>query len=174
MAAAPNTRGWAGRTLANSGWAKLIMDEKQVPERIRSESSEVVLLVAGEDMVRNLAHMILEESGYVVLEAHDGREGLALCAGHQGPIDLLVTDLTIAELDAHELAERALKLRPGLKVLFLSDRTEDVALKESIVLKERIRAGGAFLQKPFTPVGLAEKVREALDSKAPAPNDHRN
>ena len=127
------------------------MEEKQVPEPTHSQTSEVVLLVAEEDMVRNLANMILESNGYVVLEACDAREGLALCAGHQGPIDLLVTDLTIAELNGHEFAERACKLRPGLKVLFLSDRRED--------------------QKPFTPVGLAEKVREALDSQSPAPGN---
>jgi len=144
------------------------MEEKQVPERIRSTSSEVVLLVAEEDMVRNLAHMILETSGYVVLEAGDAREGLALCANHQGPIDLLVTDLMSAELNGHELAERALKLRPGLKVMFLSEHAEDVELKRSIP------AGSAFLEKPFTPVGLAEKVREALDSGASAPGNPRN
>jgi CheY-like chemotaxis protein len=138
------------------------MDEKQVPERIRSKTSEVVLLVDEEDMVRNLAHMILEASGYVVLEARDWREGLALCAGHQGPIDLLVTDLMFAELNGHEFAERAGKLRPGLKVMFMYERPED------IVLKEGMHAGSVFLQKPFAPVGLAEKVREALDSQAPA------
>lgn len=137
-----------------------------MPERIRSKSSEVILVVAEEDMVRELARTTLDESGYVVLEARDAREGLALCAGHQGPIDLLVTDLTMAELNGHELAERAIQLRPGLKVLFLSGHTEDVVLK---------KGSHAFLQKPFTPVGLAEKVREALDSKASAPsNDRRN
>jgi len=79
----------------------------------------------------------------VVLEARDAREGLALCAGHQGPIDLLVTDLTMAELNGHELAERAIQLRPGLKVLFLSGHTEDVVLK---------KGSHAFLQNPSHPL----------------------
>lgn len=153
----------------------MTMDVEQVPERIRSKSSEVVLVVAEEDMVRNLAHMILEESGYLVLEASDALEALAVCAGHQGPIDLLVTDLLTAELNGHELAERALKLRPGLRVLFLSDPTSDPTAgaerNERVVLQET--NGRLSLQKPFTPVGLAENVRQALDAKAPAPaNDH--
>ena len=145
-----------------------MMDENQPMEGLERTGSEVVLLVAEEDMVRNLAHMILEASGYVVLEARDGREGLALCAGHQGPIDLLVTDPMIAELGGPELAARAVKLRPRLKVMFLSGQREDIALKDAI------HTGTAFLQKPFTPVGLVEKVREALDSNTPAGIDPRS
>jgi len=86
----------------------------RVPERIRSKSSEVILVVAEEDMVRELARTTLDESGYVVLEARDAREGLALCAGHQGPIDLLVTDLTMAELNGHELASEPDELKKHL------------------------------------------------------------
>jgi two-component system cell cycle sensor histidine kinase/response regulator CckA len=139
------------------------MDQHKVPESSRSKGSEVVMAVDEEDLVRNLAHVILETSGYVVLEARDSHEALALCALHQGPIDLLVTDLMISELGGHELAERALKLRPNLKFMFMhTDDTDDAALKKNGL------DGSAFLQKPFTPVGLAERVREALDSKAHA------
>ena len=124
------------------------------------KGSEVVLLVEDEDAVRLLARRILEASGYVVLEARNGREGLALCEAHEGPIDLLVTDVVMPELGGRELAEGALKLRPGMKVMFMSGHTQDV------VLKEGVQKGAAFLQKPFTPVGLAQKVRETLDSDA--------
>ena len=65
---------------------------------------------------------------------------------------------SMPELGGRELAESALKLRPGLKVLFMSGHTPDV------VLKEGVQKGTAFLQKPFTPVALAQKVRETLDS----------
>ena len=126
------------------------------------KGSEVILLVEDEDAVRRLAQKVLEASGYVVLEARNGREGLALCESHQGPIDLLISDVVMPELGGRELAEGALKLRPGLKVMFMSGHTQDV------VLKEGIRKGTAFLQKPFTPVGLAQKVRETLDSAAPS------
>jgi signal transduction histidine kinase/ActR/RegA family two-component response regulator len=120
--------------------------------------SEVVLLVEDEDAVRKLARIILEASGYVVLDARNGREGLALCETHHGPIDLLVTDVMMPELGGRELAEGAIKLRPGLKVMFMSGHTEDT------VLKEGVQKGTAFLQKPFTPARLAQKVRETLDS----------
>jgi DNA-binding response OmpR family regulator len=134
------------------------MGEKQVPQDMRPKTTEVILLVEPDDMVRNLAHMVLEEGGYTVLEARDGLEGFALCADHQGPIDLLVTNLMIRDLDGPELAERAIKLRPRLKVMFLAERMEDVLAKE-----EAIRAGTVVI-KPFTPVGLAERVREVLES----------
>ncbi|MGA2184651.1 MAG: chemotaxis protein CheB [Bryobacteraceae bacterium] len=120
--------------------------------------SEVILLVEDADMVRVLARRILEASGYVVYEARNGQEALALCEAHEGPIDLLVSDVVMPELGGREVAEQALKLRPGLKVMFMSGHTQDV------VLKEGIQKGTAFLQKPFTPVGLAQKVRETLDS----------
>jgi nitrogen-specific signal transduction histidine kinase/CheY-like chemotaxis protein len=124
------------------------------------KGSEVILLVEDEDAVRKLARMILEASGYVVLEARNGREGLALCEAHAGPIDLLVSDVVMPELGGRELAEGALKLRPGMKVMFMSGHTQDV------ILKEGVQKGTAFLQKPFTAVEIAQKVRETLDSAA--------
>jgi len=123
------------------------------------QGTEVVLLVEDEDAVRGLARRILEKRGYVVLEAHHGREGLALCEAHQGPIDLLVTDVVMPEFGGRELAEGALKLRPALKVLFMSGHTQDTTLTEDV------EKGVAFLQKPFTPMALARKVRETLDSE---------
>lgn len=113
-----------------------------------------------EDAVRKLACLVLQASGYKVLEARNGREGLALCEAHEGPIDLLMTDVVMPELGGRDLAEGALKLRPGMKVMFMSGHTQDV------VLKEGVQKGTAFLQKPFTPAGLAQKVRDTLDGDA--------
>jgi len=122
------------------------------------KGSEVILVVEDEDAVRKLARTVLENSGYVVLDARNGREGLALCKAHQGPIDLLVTDVVMPELGGRELAQGALKLRPGMRIVFLSGHTQDV------ILKEGVEKGTAFLRKPFSPVELTHKVREALDS----------
>ena len=102
-------------------------------------------MVEDEDAVRKLARMVLETSGYVVLDARNGREGLALCEAHQGPIDLLVTDVVMPELGGRELAQGALKLRPGMKVVFMSGHTQDV------VLKEGVEKGTAFLRSLFRP-----------------------
>ena len=83
---------------------------------------------------------------------------LKLCETHPGKIDLLLTDVVMPVLGGRELAEAARKLRPGLKVIFMSGHTEDV------VLKEGVQHGAAFLHKPFTPLQLAQKVRETLDA----------
>jgi signal transduction histidine kinase/ActR/RegA family two-component response regulator len=122
--------------------------------------AEVVLLVEDEDKVRKLARTILQHRGYVVLEARDGREGLSVSAAHQGKIDLLLSDVVMPEIGGWELAERILKMRPDVKVLLMSGHTQDV------VLKEGVKAGTAFLQKPFAPADMARKVREVLDSPA--------
>jgi signal transduction histidine kinase/ActR/RegA family two-component response regulator len=120
---------------------------------------ETILLVEDEEMVRVLARKILESSGYVVYDARDGTEGLAFCQTHPGSIDLLLSDVVMPGLGGRELAERVVGLRPGLKVMFMSGHTQDVLLKEGVQ-----QGGAAFLQKPFTPSALAQKVREALDS----------
>ena len=123
-------------------------------------SAEVVLLVEDEDQVRKLAGRILQSCGYIVLEARDGRDGISVSEAHQGKIDLLVSDVVMPELGGREMAERILTTRPDIKVLFMSGHTQDV------ILKEGIKAGAAFLQKPFAPSELAEKVRAILDSPA--------
>jgi nitrogen-specific signal transduction histidine kinase/ActR/RegA family two-component response regulator len=122
--------------------------------------TEVILLVEDEEVVRRLARRILETSGYVVHEACNGREGLAVCQSYEGRIDLLVTDVVMPQLGGRDLAAAALRLRPQLKVLFMSGHTEDVMLREGI------HRGAAFLHKPFLPIELAQKVRETIDSNA--------
>jgi two-component system, chemotaxis family, CheB/CheR fusion protein len=122
--------------------------------------SEVVLLVEDEELVRALARRFLEVNGLTVLEARNGREGLALCESHKGRIDLLLTDVMMPELGGRELAESAVRQRPDMKIMFMSGYTQDVALKEGI------KQGAAFLQKPFTLEGFIQKVRETLDSDA--------
>ena len=141
------------------------MDETQpaggtLPEAAAPPGSEIVLLVEDEDPVRKLVRTILEKRGHVVLDARNGREGLALCVAHQKSIALLVTDIIMPELSGRELAEAARALRPELKVIFMSGHTPDVVLKEGLSKRT------AFLQKPFTPTRLAQRVREILDSDA--------
>ena len=123
-------------------------------------SSEVILLVEDEEMARTLARTILVTSGYVVPEAHDGGEALAMSESHEGVIDLRLTDVMMPVLGGRDLAGRAAIKGPGMKVLFMSGHTPDVVLREGI--GSRI----AFLPKPFRPANLARKVREVLDSPA--------
>lgn len=122
--------------------------------------TEEILLVEDEDSVRVLARRILETLGYVVHEAQNGREGLTFCESYTGKLALLLSDVVMPELGGRELAESAVALLPGLKVVLMSGHTQDT------VLKEGIQKGTPFLQKPFTPIALARMVRKTLDSTA--------
>jgi PAS domain S-box-containing protein len=119
---------------------------------------ETVLLAEDEDSVRRLARRVLEEGGYTVLEAREATEALTISEAWDGPIDLLLTDVVMPELNGRELAERLSVLRPGTQVLYISGYTDHD------VLGGIVGPGSNFLQKPFTPEALANKVREILDA----------
>jgi PAS domain S-box-containing protein len=120
--------------------------------------TEVVLLVEDGDEVRQLARQVLENRGYLVLEAGHGGEALDLCARQARRIDLLVTDVIMPQMSGRELAERLASTQPGLRVLYLSGYTDAECLRRGLIEGDR-----AFLPKPFTPKALARKVREVLD-----------
>ena len=116
------------------------------------------MLVEDEEALRSLTRRILTNSGYVVLEAAEGREALRIAEEHRGTIHLLVSDVVMPELSGQQLAEKLLALRPETKVLFLSGYTDDAVMRHG-VLQEQVN----FLQKPFLSATLSRKVREVLD-----------
>ena len=125
--------------------------------------TETVLLVEDEPAVRKLARIVLEKNGYTILEADRGGEALRIAAEEEGPIHILVTDVVIPQLSGRQLAERIEAIRPCTKVLYMSGYTGNAIIHHGV-----LDQGIAFLQKPFTPLGLLRKVREVLD--APKPN----
>ena len=128
------------------------------PGRV-SHGSETVLLVEDDEMVRNLTRRILRRSGYQVLVARNGSAALLLCERHQGPIDLLLTDVIMPEMSGRALVEALAKIRPNVPVLYMSGYAMDAAAENG-----RLTEGAAFLQKPFGPDALADRVREVLDA----------
>jgi DNA-binding NtrC family response regulator len=120
--------------------------------------SETILLVEDEDIVRGLARQILEQAGYNVLDARGGEEAIRLCRERRGPIDLLLTDIVMPETSGKEVAERLTRLRPATRVLYMSGYTDDAIVHHGV-----LDSDVEFIQKPFTPIALARKVREVLD-----------
>jgi nitrogen-specific signal transduction histidine kinase/ActR/RegA family two-component response regulator len=133
---------------------------KPLIEMVAPRGSETILLVEDEDVVRGLARQILEEAGYNVLDARGGDEAIRLCRDLRGPIDLLLTDVVMPEASGKEVADRLTKLRPATCVLYMSGYTDDAIVHHGVVDSDV-----EFIQKPFTPVALAQKVREVLDLK---------
>src|SRR5215469_7459309 len=88
------------------------------------KGSEVVLLVEDEPGVRELAREYLQMSNYTVLVAEDGHSALELAATHAGPIHLLMTDVVMPGMGGRELADRMRRLRPEIKILYMSGYTE--------------------------------------------------
>ncbi|MCM3874077.1 MAG: PAS domain S-box protein [Pyrinomonadaceae bacterium] len=127
-----------------------------------SMGTETVLLVEDEQMVRHMARHILEASGYTVMEAASGREAIEMCRVHDGPVDLLLTDVVMPHISGPRLSEEIVKMRPGIPVLYMSGYTDSTVVNQGI-----LDEGMPFLQKPFTPDALALKVRECLDKQDP-------
>jgi PAS domain S-box-containing protein len=121
---------------------------------------ETILLVEDEWAVRMSTRLILERYGYKVLEAADGAEGLKTWQEHRGSIALLLTDLVMpGEVGGHELGRRLEAEQPGLKVIFASGYSAEIAGKDF-----QLQAGEAFVQKPFITDQLLEIIRRSLDS----------
>ncbi len=126
---------------------------------ISLQGMETVLLVEDEEMLRALARQVLQRNGYRVLEASGGPEAVEIFERHEGPINLLLTDVVMPKMSGHELAQRLTMLSPELKVLYISGYAE-----QELVGRGLSSNSWALLQKPFTPDALARRVRELLDS----------
>ena len=119
--------------------------------------TERILLVEDEAVVRKVASRILEGLGYRVVQAENVREALEKME-REGRFDLVVTDVIMPGGSGTELA-RKLKARGfDMRILYISGYAD-----QSVTLNGFLEKGNAFLQKPFTPTSLAEKVREVLD-----------
>src|SRR5438874_2301315 len=133
-------------------------DARPAPAEVRG-GTETVLVVEDAASVRMVTRQVLERHGYTILEAPNGDTALRLAAKHHGPIDLLLTDVVMPGLSGRQLAEQLVRLRPSMKVLYVSGYGENAVVHHGI-----LESGVAYLQKPFTPETLARRVRDTLDA----------
>jgi two-component system cell cycle sensor histidine kinase/response regulator CckA len=136
-------------------------DEKSAPppeETISDLTGTArILLVEDEDAVRTFATRALTNKGYEVVTAESGEAGLQVFIDLKKPIDLLVTDVIMPDMDGPTLARHIREKMPTMKIIFMSGYTEDK-------LKDHMGEGVYFLPKPFTLKQLAAKVKEVMES----------
>jgi PAS domain S-box-containing protein len=121
------------------------------------QSSETVLLVEDEDVVRDLARRVLERHGYTVFACAHGAEAVELSERHDGRIDLLLTDVVMPGLRGYEVARMVAATRPEIKILYMSGYAEEALGGGPAV------GGAALIEKPFAIEALARRVREMLE-----------
>jgi two-component system, cell cycle sensor histidine kinase and response regulator CckA len=130
-------------------------------ERLREiplSGKETVLLVEDEAEILNLAKAALRRHGYKVLSAQSPSDALALCEKYGDTIDLLITDVVMPGMNGKELKDKVELKYPDIKVLFMSGYPADIVAHRGV-----LEEGVEFLQKPFSQIILAKKIREVLN-----------
>ena len=122
-----------------------------------------IALAEDEAALRGVARRVLMSLGYTVLEARHGGDALRLAATHDGPIDVLVTDVVMPELGGRELSKTLRRARPHVAVLYITGYTDDELLRKGI-----LEPGAQLLRKPFLPSELARAVKQLLITRSAA------
>ncbi|BCS34857.1 hypothetical protein TBR22_A40830 [Luteitalea sp. TBR-22] len=124
-------------------------------EVARARSASVVLVVDDEAELRTLVCLLLRNAGYTVLEASGGEAAYEVASRHEGPIDLLLTDLVMPEQDGFTVARRLREMRPDIAVAYMSGYTDHLETTADDAM--------LLLGKPFLPQALLTHVRRALE-----------
>ena len=120
--------------------------------------SETILVVDDDEKVRELIGAVLARTGYRVLEAENAGEALMISEQHPETIHLLLTDVVMPRIGGRTLAERLVRARPDIKVVFMSGYADDLVKLQGV-----LEAGAAFIAKPVVPATLQRRIREVLD-----------
>lgn len=118
--------------------------------------SGTILVVNGEEAIRNVVRQVLERADYRVLEVQDAEEALEICRQPMERIDLLLTEVTMPRVSGRALVEWAATLQPRMKVIYMS-KNVDFLLSEGVLKPDM-----AYLRKPFTGTEVLRKVAEVL------------
>jgi signal transduction histidine kinase/CheY-like chemotaxis protein len=125
------------------------------PEPARG--AETILVVEDDDAVRRMTREFLKIKGYTVLEARSAANAIQVMEERNEEIDLVLTDVLMPGMKGRELVEKLTEIRANIKVLYMSAYTEDAAINIGV-----LNPGTEFIEKPFGPDDLANKIREVL------------
>jgi nitrogen-specific signal transduction histidine kinase/ActR/RegA family two-component response regulator len=125
-----------------------------------SQGSETILLVEDDDDVREITRRILEDKSYTVLQASLPSQAQAVSASFQGTIDLILTDVSMPEMDGLSLVESLIQERPEMQVLYMSGYVEIEATEARLIQNNE-----SYLEKPFGPERLLNAIREVFEAK---------
>ena len=124
---------------------------------------ETILVVDDEDSLRTVIVDLLNHLGYCTLSAANAQEAMALAMDYQGRIDLLLTDVVMHPLPGPALAEKLMRARPEMKVIFISGYANGALAPEGV-----LKPGTVLVNKPFTMKILSAKLREVLGNPTTA------
>jgi len=144
-----------------------------------SQTAATILVVDDEPSIIKLCRELLEPEGFTILEADGSSDALKICAKHEGPIDVLLTDLVLPppgfqlasgsnefpHVHGHELAMRAATMRQGLRIILMSGNPDKELVSHGIK-----RGTLPFLQKPFEKAALIQLIRDVLQNPPPTLN----
>ena len=123
-----------------------------------STGTETILVVEDQPSLRDLVRRVLEQKGYRVLEAPNGEQAVRVAESSVRPIQMVITDVVMPGMNARAMTARIRATWPAARVLYMSGYHDDDVMLQSLAM-----AKVDFLQKPFLPYDLAEKVREVLE-----------
>ncbi len=131
--------------------------DKEADQNKAVEGSGCILIIDDEEVVRETAGMILEELGYTILEAEDGKQGLEVYQRHQDQVDLVILDMIMPVMDGSECFLALKKIHPDLPIIISSGFTRDADLNS---LKEH--GLEIFLRKPYSVLELSRAVDQSI------------
>ncbi len=132
--------------------------EKDSLQAKNKMGNETILVVEDEFMVRELVCDSLRTNGYTILEASNGNEAIEIFSKNSQKIDLILTDVIMPTMSGRKMVEILQKNHPGITALYMSGYTDDAIIKHGV-----LEPGMAYIQKPFSPKALIQKVQEVLE-----------
>ena len=124
--------------------------------------AETLLMVDDHAVLLNVFSRALSDLGYTVRTAPNPEEAMSIARNHAGDIHLLITDVVMPQTDGVALADAIKRIRPAIKILFMSGDVDAIFGPFRVTAKEP-PADAPLLPKPFRPEDMARKIREVLD-----------